>query len=575
MAAPRPSAEPADPAGVPAPEDPHALPVTSVTLMEDRAQIERTGLVQLAAGLSRLRIGPVTPLTVDRSLRAEFPAGTGQPTAGGPAAAAGSPGSGPGEPAPGAAPVAGARVLDARVVRIYTPTPPGEPGRDASGLRREVLELEREIEDARHLRQRLDNSLAVIGQAKADLYRDIVQGAGAGDADPERWTDRLERVEQAAEPRIEEANRLRRRLHDLDEELREARQALAAAESEPQQLTAFLDVVVQAETAGPAQLRVTNLVPCALWRPAYRAALAADRRSVLLETDAFVWQDTGEDWTGVRLSLSTARPTLAASPPALTEDVLTLRERSSEERRTVEVDLREEEIGTVGDPSAATGGPAALPGLQDGGAVRVLAAPHPVDVPSDRRPRRVHLSSVSAPCRVENSCVPELSPLVAAAARFTNSAGHVLLAGPVDLVRGGGFIGRGELAFTGIGEEVRLAFGSDDTFRVVRHLEESRETAGLAGINQRTVITRQLRLFVSRLDAPEQGGEVEVVIRERVPVSEVSAVEVRVRTEASVPEPDEVDAEGVVRYTLLLGPGERREIGLVYDLTAASGVTGL
>ena len=55
-------------------------------------------------------------------------------------------------------------------------------------------------------------------------------------------------------------------------------------------------------------------MPCALWRPAYRATLAADRDSVPLETDAFVWQDTGEDWDGVRLSLSTARPTLAAAP---------------------------------------------------------------------------------------------------------------------------------------------------------------------------------------------------------------------------------------------------------------------
>ncbi|MFC4033313.1 mucoidy inhibitor MuiA family protein [Streptomyces polygonati] len=561
MAVTRPSAESAP---VPTTEDPYALPVTAVTCMEDRAQIERTGLVQLVAGVGRLRIGPVTPLTVDRSLRAEFPAGDGPP------------GTGFSEPASDTPRMTGARVLDARVVRMYTPTPPGEPGRDASGLRREVHALEREIEDARQLRQRLDNSLAVIGQAKADLYRDIVQGAGAGDADPERWTDRLERIEQAAEPRIEEADRLRRRVHDLEEELLEARQALTAVESEPQQLTAFVDLVIEAERAGPAELRVTNLVPCALWRPAYRATLAADRRSVLLETDAFVWQDTGEDWSGVRLSLSTARPTLAASPPALTEDVLTLRERSSEERRTVEVDLREEEIRTVGGESAAeTVGAAALPGLQDGGAVRVLTAPRPVDIPSDRRPHRVPLSSFSAPCQVENMCVPELSPLVAATARFANSAGHVLLAGPVELVRGGGFVGRGELAFAGLGEEVRLAFGSEDTFRVVRHLEESRETAGLAGINQRTVITRRLRLFVSRLDAPEPGGEVELVIRERVPVSEVSAVEVRVRTESSVPAPDEVDADGMVRYRLRLGPGERREIGLVYDLTASSGVTGL
>jgi uncharacterized protein (TIGR02231 family) len=536
-------------------EAPLLLPITAVTCMEDRAQVERAGTVRLTAGVRRLRIGPVTPLTVDRSLRVEC------------------------VPAGGDGAAAGPRVVDARVVRVYTPAPPGGPGHDASGTRREVQELEREIHAARLLQQRLENTLAVIGQAKSDVHRDIVQSAGAGDADPERWTDRLERVDQHAEPRIEELHRLRRRLNDLGEELREARQTLADVEGEPQRLTAFVDVVVEAEHPQAAELRVVALVPCALWRPAYRATLAADRQSVLLETDAFVWQDTGEDWNGVRLSLSTARPTLAASAPALTEDVLTLRERSADERRTVEVNLREEEFRTVGAESPADTGlrsAAALPGLDDGGAVRVLAAPLPVGVPADRRPHRVRLSSFTAPCRVENTCAPELSPLVVTTARFANTSGHVLLAGPVDLVRGSGFVGRGETAFAGIGEEVRLAFGSEDTFRVVRHVEERRDTAGLAAINQRTVITRQVRLFVSRLDAPDGGADRDVVIRERVPVSEVSAVEVRVRTESSLPAPDEVDeAQGMVHYVLRLGPGDRREITLVHDITASSAVTGL
>jgi len=56
------------------PIEPAALfaPVTAVTCLEDRAQIERTTAVRLTAGVQRLRIGPVTPLTVDRSLRAEI-----------------------------------------------------------------------------------------------------------------------------------------------------------------------------------------------------------------------------------------------------------------------------------------------------------------------------------------------------------------------------------------------------------------------------------------------------------------------------------------------------------------------
>jgi uncharacterized protein (TIGR02231 family) len=541
----------------PAAPDPLLLPVTAVTCLEDRAQVERTGTVQLAPGVQRVRIGPVTPLTVDRSLRAEISSPEGADRTGGSGA--------------------GARVVDARIVRAYTPPPPGRPGPKASELRREVHTLEREARDVRSLRQRLESALAVVRQAKADLHRDIAQGAGAGDADPERWADRLERVDTEAETRIGELHKLRRRSHDLDEELRSARAALASTENEPPTMTAFVELVVEASGAGPALVRVVNLVPCALWRPAYRATLAADRGSVRVETDAFVWQDTGEDWNGVRLTLSTARPTLAAAPPELTEDVLALRERTTEERRTVEVNLREEDVTTVGGDSAtdAPGAAAPLPGLDDGGSVRVLAAPGPVSVRSDGRPHRVHLSSFTAACGTEDSCAPELSPLVVTVARFTNAAGHVLLAGPVDLVRGSGYTGRATMAFAGAGEEVRLSFGSEDTFRVVRHVEEHRDTTGLAGINQRTVITRRVRLFVSRLDRPDREDVREVVIRERVPVSEVSAVEVRTPTDSGRPAPDEIDADGIVRYVQRLGVGERREITLVYEIIAASAVAGL
>ena len=45
-------------------------PVARVTVMEDRAQVRRRGRVELAAGQHLLRVAKVTPLAVDRTLRA-------------------------------------------------------------------------------------------------------------------------------------------------------------------------------------------------------------------------------------------------------------------------------------------------------------------------------------------------------------------------------------------------------------------------------------------------------------------------------------------------------------------------
>ncbi len=537
---------PAPAPGVPAAGEPLVLPVTAVTCLEDRAQVERSGDVRLAAGVTRLRVGPVTALAVDRSLRAEI-TGTGD--------------------APAAA-----RVVDARVLRVYAPAPPGEPGPDASRPAHDVEALGREVLAAERHRTRLESRLAVISQARADLHRDIVQGAGNGDADPERWTDRLERIDTEEESRTGELDTLDHRLKDLRAQLAEARDTLAATGGKPRALTAWAEVVVETDRAGEARLNLLHLVPCALWRPAYRATLAADRASVLVETEAFVWQDTGEDWKDVRLSLSTARPTLAAEPPRLTEDVLSVRDRTAQERQSVAVHLREQDIPTTGSSGTAAG---ELPGLHDGGEVRLLTAPHPVTVPSGRQPQRVPLTSFTTACRTEEVCAPELSPAAVTTAAFRNEAGHVLLAGPVDLVRGGGFTGRTRLDFAAAGEEIRLAFGGDDTVRVVRHTTETRDTAGLTGINQRTVITHEVRLFVSRLDAAPDAGERAVTVRERVPVSEISAVEARIRAAECRPAPEGPDAEGVVSWRLLLEPGARRELVLVHELVAGSAVVGL
>lgn len=107
---------------------------------------------------------------------------------------------------------------------------------------------------------------------------------------------------------------------------------------------------------------------------------------------------------------------------------------------------------------------------------------------------------------------------------------------------------------------------------MVRDTEESRDVAGLT---QRTVVTRTVRLHLSRFSAPGEHGDRVVAVRERVPVSEVSAVEVRLRKDACSPAPDAVDAEGIARWDVALPPGGRRTVTLVYELSASGKVSGL
>ncbi|MGK4580403.1 mucoidy inhibitor MuiA family protein [Kitasatospora sp. HPMI-4] len=512
----------------------HPLPVTAVTCLEDRALVERSATLDLRPGVQRLRLGPVTALAVDRSLRAEVT-----------------------DRRPGSA-----RVLDARIVRSWTPRAPLPPTPADSELRRRVHALEQEQLDGDARRRRLEARLSLLAHLAADLLREIGEGAGHGEIERARWGRELDRVDAERESYGERLRAVRSRLRALEGELRQARSALDEAEEEPAELLGYVELTIEAAEAGPYPLTVSHLTPCALWRPAYRATLDGD--GLRLETEAVVWQRTGEDWPRVRLTLSTARSALAGEPPRLVEDVLTLRDRSAQERRTVDVELREEEIGSTG--------PDGLPGVDDGGEVRVLRAPEPASVPGDGRPHRVPLTVFTAAASTGLACAPELSPLVSRVVGFRNGAGHALLAGPVDLVRGGGFTGRAQLCFTAPGAPAELSFGSSDDYRVVRETEETR---GSTGLDRRTVLTRTVRLHLSRFSGPGERGEQVVTVRERIPVSEISAVGVRLRGDACSPAPDGPDAEGVVRWDVVLPPGGRRTVTLVYEVSAAARVAGL
>ncbi len=79
------------------------------------------------------------------------------------------------------------------------------------------------------------------------------------------------------------------------------------------------DAVIVVDRVGPAagKVRLNYLVQEATWRPQYRLHAGAEKDPVQLEYLAAIDQQTGEDWTGVDMTLSTAQPQLNATPPEL------------------------------------------------------------------------------------------------------------------------------------------------------------------------------------------------------------------------------------------------------------------
>jgi hypothetical protein len=77
-------------------------------------------------------------------------------------------------------------------------------------------------------------------------------------------------------------------------------------------------IVVDKTMAGPGTIRLNYMVEMAAWRPEYKfRAGAMTTDPVQVEYLAAITQQSGEDWSGVELVLSTAQPMLNATPPEL------------------------------------------------------------------------------------------------------------------------------------------------------------------------------------------------------------------------------------------------------------------
>jgi hypothetical protein len=179
--------------------------------------------------------------------------------------------------------------------------------------------------------ERLRAALDALGRAP------LIE-ADPTDEEPAPWTDvvaarravialRAERElalrDQLAAARraLEEAQRIAEAAADRD------RRAGTAREAKLHELRKYVEVELVPSGEGALAIHLEYLVGAARWAPSYVARLEPDRATV--EVRAVVAQDTGEDWTGVPLSLSTAEPSRFAALPELAAQRIGRRQQES------------------------------------------------------------------------------------------------------------------------------------------------------------------------------------------------------------------------------------------------------
>jgi uncharacterized protein (TIGR02231 family) len=509
-------------------------PVSTVTLLEDRAQVQRMAKVTLTAGLWRVHIDRVAPVLSDKSLRAEFSDQT-----------------------------SGTRVNDVRVRRRML-----IKEADRTGLVEELKTEWRSQFDQYHEltenRQYLEDQFDQIGTILAKALQELPVDAAWGQVDPMAWRSQLQPLfQRMRDTRSEILN-----TYHAQEKLKAAIERLVKriqAEARPDQIfTAHLEADLAIASTGEYELAFDYVVPNAFWRPYHQAQLQMGEEAQLtFRTDGCVWQNTGEDWQNVNLVFSTARASLGTEPSLLTDDLLNIREKS----KRIAVELRDQTVKTTGLGADTRPNAIDLPGVDDGGEVRTLRAPKKASIPSDGNPYRVPLFQFQSLAKIEHVLMPEIALQVVLKSEQTNNATLPILAGPVDLVRSTEYIGRTTVSFIAPQEKFALGWGTDAAMRVQRTESQKREKNHLTQWN---TTTNTINIFLSNIGDENR----KIAMTERVPVSELEKVKVEV-VQDETSDLLQPDANGFCHWHLHLPAYSHAKVILVYKIAAAPDVEGL
>jgi len=506
-----------------------SLPIREVMVLEDRAHVVREGVVTVAVGSNAFTLDGLSPVLVDKSVIARVLTDT-------------------------------VRVLDTRVVRSTTwlPAELGESWSSLEALERTAIDA---CDAARAEIARLDAEIADLGTIAGRIVEELTDDVAFGTADVARSRNELASIRstlsELMRPRAERAGALRI-LERERADLGARRQAAGQGTSKD---VSNLAVTIEAPVAGEHTLRVEYVVPCAAWRPRHVATL---RKGTLeFRSDASVWQHTGEDWTNAMLRFSTERPSLGATPPTLGSDVL----RSTKRAEQVVVAMREQVVEDTGLGKAKVA--VELPGIDDGGARLDLRAESPVTIPSDGRPYRVPLFRFESPAVTERIVVGERAAAVILRSEHDHTGTVPILAGPVDLVRESGLVGRTSTLFVAPGERFELGFGPEVSLRVHREAWSAQPEKGMLSSWQK--IEKFVRISISHL-GPDP---VSLRVRERIPVSEVEKVKVALANDRCEPKSPKADAHGFVDVPVELEPFGHAVVNLVYVIEKHDDVVGV
>lgn len=333
-------------------------------------------------------------------------------------------------------------------------------------------------------------------------------------------------------------------------------------------------VKVEGIKKGALDLRVSYLAHGVTWSPLYDARAGVSDNKVELTSYGVIKQTTGEDWEGVVLSLSTAKPSISGQLPYVAPwtlkphqprpvPVATQRKMAMAPAAGIaEVQYEPYYLSTDYESDNAVPQEAAEMAFSDASFKGVSVSyqiPGSVTVKSDGTEHKLPVTSQALEAAFAYSTFPRVSPYAYLGTRVRNAKDLQLLAGEVNIFLDGDYVGRSRISNIGPGEEFDLSLGIDENVKVERKEVEKKVDdvliAGIASPNRKT----EFKYLISAENYKPK--PIDMIIYEATPVSQNDRIKVKI-TDVTI-EPKEKDwnnRKGIWRWEFKIDPKKKKEI---------------
>jgi len=409
---------------------------------------------------------------------------------------------------------------------------------------------------------------------------------------PDTWNGAASAIQtglaDVLKSQVENSIKLRR----IDEQINQVQTEMGQLQT-GQRNSYTVKIPLEAKVATKLKLKVSYQLPQATWSPIYDARLETKDGKLALIQYGQVRQQTGEDWTDVDLTLSTAQPARGAVPPLLSTMWVNIQQpyqgydgarREAAPAAPVMKQAITNSFSAMDSVEMSVAGAAAPEPLQEatfqsatlqtGGFVSEYKIAGRANVPADNTGKKLMIGALDTTAKLVTQVRPQLTNEAFLIARTKLNGETPLLPGSASLFRDGAFIGQAPLPLLRPGEETDLGFGVDDQI-AVKH-RTLLDTSGEAGmISRDKTLERKYETTVQNL----HNFATTVEVLQSLPVPRNEKITLSILPDATTGgfEKDVRNTTGLYQWNLKLEPQKKDTVLLGWKLAwpADSNVGGV